>query len=442
MELGVGAVVQSALYGPLARNENKELSKIISSAGKFFRRLAMGMLIYLAVLLFIYPICINHNFNFFYTDTLILAMCISYIVQYFFGLKNQLLVIADQRGYVHYGLNTVALILNNTLGVILLLNGFSIQFVKLTSSLCLLMRPFILELYVRKNYKIDRKIQYEGEPIKQKWNGVAQHVASVVLNSTDTIVLTMFSTLSNVSIYNVYYLVVNGLRNLVISFSSGMQSLMGNLLANKETKKINEIFDVYESIFHIFVTFTYGCAAVLIVPFVRIYTSSVSDANYIVPIFGYLICFSNMAFCFRMPYNNMVLAAGHYKQTQNSAWIEMGLNIIISVITVVKYGLIGVAIGTLVAMLYRTCYMVRYLSKNIIYRKQTFFIKHFFTDCLCVVLIIVIGNIFKLKGNNYISWIFLALQKGAVNALICFVINIVVFRDSLTKTKELLHRKK
>jgi O-antigen/teichoic acid export membrane protein len=287
-----------------------------------------------------------------------------------------LLVIADQRGYVHDGLNTVALILNNMLGVILLLNGCSIQFVKLTSSLCLLMRPFILELYVRKNYQIDHKIQYEGEPIKQKWNGVAQHVASVVLNSTDTIVLTMFSTLSNVSIYNVYYLVVNGLRNLVISFSSGMQSLMGNLLANKETKKINEIFDVYESIFHIFVTFTYGCAAVLIVPFVRIYTSSVSDANYIVPIFGYLICFSNMAFCFRMPYNNMVLAAGHYKQTQNSAWIEMGLNIIISVITVVKYGLIGVAIGTLVAMLYRTCYMVRYLSKNIIYRKQTFFIKH------------------------------------------------------------------
>ena len=41
---------------------------------------------------------------------------------------------------------------------------------------------------------------YEKEPIQQKWNGIAQHVAAVVIGGTDTVVLTLFSTLQNVSI--------------------------------------------------------------------------------------------------------------------------------------------------------------------------------------------------------------------------------------------------
>ena len=40
LELGVGAVVQSSLYKPLADGNNEEISKIIVSAGKFFKKLA------------------------------------------------------------------------------------------------------------------------------------------------------------------------------------------------------------------------------------------------------------------------------------------------------------------------------------------------------------------------------------------------------------------
>ena len=64
----------------------------------------------------------------------------------------------------------------------------------------------------------------------------------------------------------------------------------------------------------------------------------------------------------------MVLAAGHYKQTQWSAIIEAAVNIAVSVVLVFKFGLTGVAIGTLAAMVYRTAYLARYLSRNIICR--------------------------------------------------------------------------
>lgn len=70
--------------------------------------------------------------------------------------------------------------------------------------------------------------------IKQKWNGIAQHVASVVLNNTDTIVLSLFATLQDVSIYSVYHLVISAIKNLVVSLTKGIQSLIGELWSKQE----------------------------------------------------------------------------------------------------------------------------------------------------------------------------------------------------------------
>lgn len=55
LELGVGAVVESALYKPLAEKNNEEISKVMASANKFFQRLAQILVVYVIVLIFIYP---------------------------------------------------------------------------------------------------------------------------------------------------------------------------------------------------------------------------------------------------------------------------------------------------------------------------------------------------------------------------------------------------
>lgn len=50
----------------------------------------------------------------------------------------------------------------------------------------------------------------------------------------------------------------------------------------------------------------------------------------------------------------MTLNAGHYKETQYGAIAEAVVNIIVSVILVGTYGIVGVAIGTLLAMVVRS----------------------------------------------------------------------------------------
>lgn len=426
-ECGVGAVVQSALYKPLAEKDYYKVSKIIISSERFFRKVGMILIIYIGVLIALYPSIINKRYSFFYTASLIIAISISSYVQYFFCMSYRLLLTADQVGYIQTSLQIITIILNTIFCVILSRAGASIQTFKLVTSLIFLLQPLGLAFYVKKNYKINKKIKFTDEPISQKWNGLSQHVAYVVLENTDTVVLTLLSSLSNVSIYNVYFLVVNGIKCMINVVISGAQSFLGNMYAKDEKDELVNAFSIYEWSIHTVVTFLFTCTAILIVPFVKIYTYGITDANYIDPLFGNLMALAQAMYCLRIPYNSIVFAAGHYKQTQISALIEALINIIVSVVLVFKYGIIGVAIGTFIAMSYRTVYLVFYLKKNIIMRPIKHFIRYIVVDIVIISISYLLTINLEMNELSYVSWFILGIKVAIIVATITFLVNFLLY---------------
>ena len=364
LELGVGAVVESALYKPLAERNMARVSEVISSANRYFKRIAIILLVYVAVLIGVYPTFVNTEFDFVYTAALIAAMCLNLFSEYYFGIVDGLLLLADQRGYVQYLTRIATLAINIIACAVLIKLGASIQLVKLTTSLIYVARPFVYRLYVKKHYSINRRVKYKEEPIKQKWNGIAQHISSFVLDGTDVMVLTVLSDLANVSIYNAYSMVLTGIKNLMLSLTHGVKAYMGELWAKQEVEKLRTFFSWIEWLVHNATVFVFGCASVLIVPFISVYTDGVTDANYIVPAFGILLTVAHGMHCLRLPYILMIFAGNHYKQTQTNFIISAAINIVISVLTVKFWGLIGVTLGTLAAMLFQTTWMAWYISKN------------------------------------------------------------------------------
>lgn len=433
LELGVGAVVQSSLYKPLAEKDNQQISKVMVSANKFFQRLARILLVYVISLMIIYPFIANQNFGFIYTATLIAAISISSFAQYYFGIVNSLLLNADQRGYIQYNAQTVTIILNTIVCAIMISMNGTIQVVKLVTSLIYLARPVILQIYVNNHYAINWKIKYTQEPIKQKWNGVAQHVASVVLDGTDTIVLTVFSTLSNVSIYSVYFLVVKGVKTLFLSITNGIQALIGELWAKQELEQLKNFFGWIEWLIHTGTTYVFSCTAALIVPFIQVYTLGIRDANYIQPTFAILLTLANAMHCLRLPYNIMILAAGHYKQTQRNYIVAAILNIVVSVLTVKIWGLIGVAIGTLVAMTYQTIWLAIYDSRHFINWPLKKVIKQFLVDIISSFLIISFGSHIVLKDITYFNWFFMAIKVAIVALFVVFCLNSLFYRSKMLR---------
>ena len=444
-ECGVGAVVQSALYKPLAEEDEEGVSRIVLSSERFFRRIAWIMVGYTVLLVVLYPIMTDTSFDFSYIAVLILVIALNSFAQYYFGMTYRLLLNADQLSFIQLLLQSATMILNTVACVILMKCQASIQVVKLASSLIFLLQPLVLTIVARRRYKIDRTIVLEGEPIPQKWNGLAQHVATVVLGNTDIVVLTFFS-LKDVSIYTVYNLVANGVKQVVVSMTTGVQALFGNMLARGEKENLAQSFDMAEWLLHTLVTAAFLMTGLLLVPFVSVYTRNIHDANYIVPLFGYLLTMAQALYCLRLPYNIMVLAAGHYRQTQTSAILEALINIVISVAAVFRFGLVGVAIGTLVAMTYRTIYFVWYLSRNILYRDMKYFFLHLMVDGLTILIVMgvvhLIPDFFVLKSLAYDAWIVLAVKEGLVCVAAVLLVNGIFYRRNMKGLLQLLQRRK
>lgn len=444
-ECGVGAVVQSALYKPLAENDSAAYSRIFASSERFFRKIAWILVGYTAVLMVLFPYLTSDHFDYFYTCILVFVISISSFAQYYFGMTYRLFLSADQLGFIQMGTQTVILLLNTGLSILLMYLGASVQVVKLVSSLIFLVQPIVFSCVAKKRYRIDRKIELHGEPIRQKWNGLAQHIAAVVLGNTDTVVLTLFTTLETVSVYSVYFLVVNGVKQIVVSLTTGFQAMLGNMLAKGEKETLDRSFSGFEWGLHTVVTMAFTATGFLIVPFVQVYTYGIEDTDYAVPLFAVLMTIAQAAYCLRLPYNTMVLAAGHYRQTQASAIIEAAINIVLSVVLVIRFGLVGVAIGTLAAMAYRTVYLVFYLRRFILRRSVYCFVKHVIVNVLSVALVLLVTTVgssfFALTAITYPAWIVLAVKVGIVTVLSVLIVNLVAYRsETLAGIRSVLRR--
>ena len=439
LDMGVGAVIQANLYKPLATKNYDQLNLILKSSERFFRRLAYVFIVYIIILCSIFPFMIR--FDLWYTISLLLIISVSTFAQYYFGMTYQLLLNADQRSYVQFILSIGTIILNTIFAVSLMKMGASVHIVKLMTAVVFILRPLGQIVYVRKHYRIDKNINLVGEPIKQKWNGFSQHLASVVCQNIDVIVLTLFSSLSNVSIYSVYFNVTNGVQQIIMAASTGLEAFFGNMIANDEREKLIKTFDVLEWIFHNVVTFIFSVTSITIVPFISVYTRGIADANYIAPLFGVLLVAAYGVECLRVPYFRVIKAAGHFKETQNGAFISAALNIIITVFLVFNFGLIGAAIGTLVAMVYHTFYFVWYLRKNILQVSIFNFIRYVVTDLLVATVSYLMTSGLSLSDNSYKSWLILAVEVTIVVIFLIVIVNILVYRERVKELYSLLENR-
>lgn len=435
-EAGVGGVVRAALYKPLADKNIPKLSSIVTATEGFFRKISYIFIVYLGVLACVYPLIVNKTFGWGYTASLVLIIGISTFVQYYFGITYMVFLQADQKRYITSTVQIITIILNTLLVLAFVMFGASIHVLKLGTAVVYILRPLALNFYVKKKYGLNRKAEPDNTAISQRWDGLGHHIAFFVNLNTDVVILTLFSkisgafTMAEVSVYTVYYGVVNGVHNLTSALSTGMEAALGNMIANDEKENLREKFGLYEFLSYAVTTFMYTCTAVLIVPFVSVYTKGITDANYIRPVFSYLIVAAFAAYSIRLPYNNLTLAAGHYKQTRNGAFAEAGINVVVSAVMVCFFGIIGVAIGTLTAMAFRTVQYALYLSKNILQRKFSVFIKRVGVSVLaCAISLLIIQFVPHIDVTSYLTWAIYAAETAAITFAITASVNFVFFKS-------------
>lgn len=433
LEMGMGVVIVSALYSPIANGDDEQRNKVISSGVSFYRKVGLILTLYVIVLMILYPKLIDIADENIYVKILILAISAGMFGQYYFGSVDRCIITAYQKSYIYNVVQSVLIVVTTITSVVLIVTGKSIEVIKALGGLIALGSPMFVRIYLNNNYDIDRDVKYTIEPIKQKWNGVAQHVSYIVCQSTDTVVLTLFSTLENVSVYAVYNLVSNGLTSLISALLSGAKDFMGNLNAHNEEDRLCSFFSDFEWISHNLCVISFSCAECLILDFIKLYTINVSDADYIQPVFGHVFMMAAAVFCLWIPYNMLVQALGHYKQTQNIYVVAAIINVVISIVLVNNMGMVGVAIGTLLAMLYQTCCLARYCYKEIFKMSITSIGKMIFFDLICILASLFTQHFITIEVCSFFSWSVKAFICLAVAFFIVVMLNMVFYRQNLRR---------
>lgn len=437
LEGGLGAVVLAELYLPIEERDHNKIKGILFSCQSFFRKLAIIYVAYTLVLAIVYSISVRDQYDFVFVSTLILILSLATLSQYLFSITLKLYLQADQRIYITNHITSATLFVNIIFALIVIEVFPEIRILKLASSIAFFVQPLVYRKFIPKDY-VDYKMNKNiGIVLANRWSGFAQNLAHYINMNTDIVLITIFCSLSDVSVYTIYMLGINAIRSIVSYVTNSYQSALGKYIAQKDHEKL-------ENHFKSFCIMTWGicimlyCTCLLIVnPFVSVYTNNVNDANYYQPIFALIIVLANLVYCLREPFRLIVLAGGKFKETNFGSVMEAVLNLGISLALIKPFGLIGVAVGTLFAISYRLVYFIVFLKKDTLKLKLRGYLKYAITGMTIILFNIAVYFAFHISIDSMFGFFVL----GA--CVICFeliVVSLLFFgiKDSLRIVKLIL----
>ncbi len=387
MEEGMGVVARVVFYKPLAERDQIQISIAYKTVSRFFTRLSFLLFIYLAVLSIVYPLISKSGYSFGFVSILVLILGLSSIFEYCFGITSQMLLIV----YI--------------------------------------IRPLLLCYYTKKRYKIDTSVSVDKILLSQKNAAWVRHIATYVHTGTDIMLLTLFSNMAWVSVYSVYQYVIHSLSVLASAILNNLEAVFGEAFAKEDKEQLKWLVQKYDLISKIFVGTCFTTCMIVIDSFIGIYTKDIVDIQYFQPVFSGILCIAEMFYCMGLIYQNIYIAAGHIRQTQWMAVLEAVINVFVSLILVRKYHIVGVAGGTLAAMIFKNVIEVYYVKKYILDISLRVLLKNYAVNLgTGAMLVVVFKNIHMAQVTNFLHFFGYAVIVFGV-CLLCFLcVNLIVFQ--------------
>lgn len=432
LKSGIGSVTRAALYKPLAEGNTVQISKIVNATASFMKKIAIFFAIGILLFSVFYPFIVISDFNWSSSFFLVIILSISTFAQYYFGLTYQMVLEADQKNYIISVINILTTITNTIFASLLILSGFGIHFVKLASAFVFIIPPVFYNIYVVKKYNINKKVEPDYSLIGERWDAFGHQIANFINTNTDIIVATIFLGVKEVSVYSIYYMIGNAIKKGIKAISTGTTAAFGNMLAKNQNELLERRFNQYETLIYYLSTVLVTVTIIMIVPFVKIYTSGITDVNYERPLFGALLCIAIYFESIRLPYQQLVYAAGEFRKTRNGSFAEAAINIVFSIILVNIIGLSGIIVGTIVALSFRTIQFSYFVGKNIIPRSIFFMMKKMIYSIITFLVSLIAASKFPINSISTVGeWIFWAWMISIIVTSLGFVLCFALFKEDV-----------
>lgn len=355
-ELGVGSAIGYALYKPLQTRDEEEIAALMQLYKKAYVAIGIVVAAVGSVLIPFLPYLIKDAGTIGNEVTSIyLFYLFNTAITYFFSYKTSLLV-SDQQNYIVQAVKEVCNVLRTIFQCIALLLFHSFYFYLLIESFFIVANNVWISVYVDQKYpflkskKNAKKL--DGITIKTLWTNiralVLQKLSTILVNSTDNTIISIFGGIVEVGLYSNYLMFVTMFNTILGQLFGNISASVGNLNAEGDLKKSQSVFEaIHMANFWLYSWVAIGIS-VMINPVISIWIGNdfllSKKIVYIIAVNFYIKGMMNAVWVFKDTF-------GLFKYGQYMTFVTAVLNLIFSIWLGKRYGLVGILAATAISRL-------------------------------------------------------------------------------------------
>ncbi len=250
-ELGISSAIACTLYKPLYDGDRKSISEVVSIHGWLYRRIGLLITVLsVGVLLLIPLIFAKSDLPLWYPFASFIVLLVGNLPGYFLNY-DQVLLTADQKDYkiqYAYKFPMAAKVLFQIICILFFANGYVWWLV--CEFAFAVLAAILLKVSVRRSYpyleiEFDNASRYTSEypGIISKVKQLFVHkISSFALSQLSPLIIYALATLSLVTVYGNYFLIVSGVMSLLNAMFNSLNGGVGNLVAEGNKAHTLEVF--------------------------------------------------------------------------------------------------------------------------------------------------------------------------------------------------------
>jgi O-antigen/teichoic acid export membrane protein len=433
VEAGLSSAAIYALYKPLADNDHKAINGVVAAAKKFYTQsgyIFVSLTIGLAIF---YPLFIDIDIlSPISVVLLVLILGTNGALEFFTLSKYRVLLTADQRTYVISLASLVHIITSTIIVIIFGTMRIDIVLLRLIALSSIFLRSLILMVYTKINYKyVDYKVSPNTKALNKRWDALYLQIMGAIHTGAPIIILTIVTRdLKLVSVYSIFNMVIVGLNGLLSIFKSGLPASFGDVITRGETKTLQRSYSEFELLYYALITVIYSVAFVTIMPFIRIYTSGVTDVDYNLPLVGFLFVLSGLLYNLKTPQGMLVISAGMFRETRAQVTIQGLITVVLGFIMTPFIGIYGVLIASILSDIYRSIDLLIFIPRKLTKLPVKLTVKRILMILVSTVIILLPFYQIRLNPSNYIEWGLYACIIGLYSCAVVFIVSFLFDRDT------------
>lgn len=414
LQYGIAASSIQAMFRPIAEGNKGAIKAIYQSSAREYRKMGYIFLLAISPIIFLYPFFLIDQLSYWIIVIFFVFRGISSAMEYFFQAKYSILLIANNRSYAIYTINTILLFIGFGFHLTVLFTVQNIILYQFVAVGITFLRLFVISTYIKrkfpfiddKNVKTD-KIKIE---IKDRKDVFVSEVAGLAIDSTDLVVLSIFASLLDASIYSVYNFVMLGLSGFL---GSAREAVIGSLGRKYYSDKaeFSSRMSIFESLYIMLSFAMYSIAILMFKPFILLYTAGM-DAQYFYAFLPLMFVVPKLLVSMRIPAIVAINISGHFKQVKKFAVTEAFINIALSLLFVKYWGIYGVLGATIIAASYRTPILIYYTYRNILFKRLSSYSRKIWPWMILFAISTAISFLYNYGQSDFLDWFGMAVVSG------------------------------